>query len=305
MSDNDLSLLKEQLQNLKMQIDNILFNNQIQDDQIKEQIKNIICDIDYIKNYELQKFILFGNKVNQAYVNQEVQNINMVQDIDQLKQHQADMIQNIDQLQRDNKDLIKDSINIENWLHHADQHLQELSNDQNLLFQALYNTRYMFDTFNEMLTKERIMNTAIITVLTIELLSKGVIDNNGYINGLKAVIHQILDAYKSAGVNIDFSQELESLTTGITNNGIAIRMPQMVNVVQSQTNEDFQEDKNIIDFKDILKNKAKKSKNVNAEKKSKLYIDFQNKLNEVLAKKKNNNTNNKKNNKDNNDPTKK
>lgn len=286
MADKDFSSLQQQLNNLQAQINNILYDNQNQKDQILAQINNLKAELEYIKNYELQKFVLFSNKVNQAYVNQEVQNINIVQDIDQLKEQYTQILQIIDQLKKSNDDLIGDSTSMEHWIKNADDRLHEISNDQSLLFQALYNMRYTFDVFNEMLTKERVMNTAILTVLVVELLSKGVIDNTNYINNLRGVIHQILEAYKSAGYNIDFSQELDSLNNELSNNAIAVRMPHMVSMSQVPTNDDFHENKNIIDFKDILKNRTAKSKGVNTEKKSKLFTDFQNKLNEVLSKKK-------------------
>lgn len=294
MSDNNLSSLQQQLDdlrislnNLRASLDHIIYENDNQKDQILVKIDMLKNELEYIKDYELQKFTLFNNKVNQAYINQEVQNINMVQDIDQLKEQYTQIMQIINQFKEANNNLIKESANMENWLEHNDQQLQELSNDQGLLFQAVYNMRYTFDAFNEMLTKERVMNTAIITVLVVELLSKGVINNANYINNLRNVINQILEAYKSAGYNIDFSQELDALSNEICNNALAIRMPHMVSMTQPTANENFQENKNIIDFKDILKKHTVKSKSVNTEKKSQLYADFQNKLNEVLSKKRN------------------
>ena len=243
MSDNNLSSLQQQLDdlrislnNLRASLDHIIYENDNQKDQILVKIDMLKNELEYIKDYELQKFTLFNNKINQAYINQEVHQI----------------MQIINQFKETNNNLIKESTNMENWLEHNDQQLQELSNDQGLLFQAVYNMRYTFDAFNEMLTKERVMNTAIITVLVVELLSKGVINNANYINNLRNVINQILEAYKSAGYNIDFSQELDALSNEICNNALAIRMPHMVSMAQPTANEDFQENKNIIDFKDII-----------------------------------------------------
>ena len=286
--------MDNELQKRIIEIDNRFATLQEYDlSEIQTKLIDLKNEIEEIKTFDLQQQSLFNNKVNQAYINQEVQNINIMQNIDNLQENYTNVIEDIKNLKNDHTTLFNDSTNIENRLTNMDKQIEELSNDQKLMFHALINMQQTFDIFNEMLTKERIMNTAIITVLTIELLSKGIINNVNYINNLKNVANQILEAYKAAGYNIDFSQEFKALTSELDDGTMAIHMPQIICSMQAAANkEETEGDKNIINFKDILKKKNTIiSKGIDSNKKSKLYTDFQNKLNEVLSKKNNKNNN--------------
>ena len=279
--------LQNQIINLENNIADInaqlgFIDYDIKTNKIINTIRDLSTKINEIQ-YKLQQLDLFNVKVNQAYVNHEIANINIVQDIDKLKSADQDLQDSIKQIH----DINTTNTDTEFALEQLEKKVDELSNDQELIFQALLNMQQTFDVFNSMLTKERIMNTAIITVLTVELLSTGILNGNNYMQNLRNVIEQILEAYKAAGCNIDFSQELASLEHNNANGAIAIHVPQMVSISESPKTQGKKKDENIINFDDILNNKhSKQSLNISKDKKSELYTTFQDKLNEVLATKK-------------------
>lgn len=106
-----------------------------------------------------------------------------------------------------------------------DQALKEVTNDNELLFNALVNMKMNMDSFINAQIKEKIMNTAIVTVIAVELLSSGIIDSNQYSQMVKNIINQISDMYKQAGQEIDLTAELAAFDSANNSDSFAIHIP--------------------------------------------------------------------------------
>lgn len=205
--------------------------------------------------------------------------------------------------------------NVDDTMDYYDKAFKEISNDNELLLTAFINLKQNFDTYVNLQTKEKIMNTAIITVLTIELLANRIIDGQHYSKMIKDIVNQILETYKKAGYEIDFSQELQALDIS-TNNGTtnitAIHIPPLVNIQSRKSNSNHKEknntnvntavnnmangvvtdpvkndenaevDKNIIDFNSILNSQNESSIVLDEVAKNKLYNLFNAKINDAL-----------------------
>lgn len=178
---------------------------------------------------------------------------------------------------------------IDDSLDSYDKMIKDLGNDSELLLAALINVKKNFDTYVDLQAKERIMNTAIITVLTIELFSNGIIDNTKYTEMLKNIINQILEAYKNAGCSIDFTQELQSLDS-IDSNVLAIHMPSIIStngtvstVTTTAKEQDDEEPNNIINFNSVLKKKTNTQKQQSTS--QELYDMFASKFDKAFKKK--------------------
>lgn len=203
--------------------------------------------------------------------------------------------------------------NIDDTMDYYDKAFKEISNDNELLLTAFINLKQNFDTYVNLQTKEKIMNTAIITVLTIELLANRIIDGQHYSKMIKDIVNQILATYKKAGYEIDFSQELQALDISMNNgntNITAIHIPPLVNIQSGKSNnkeknntnvntainnmangivvdpvrndENTEVDKNIIDFNSILNSQSKSSAALDEVAKNKLYNLFNEKINDAL-----------------------
>lgn len=203
--------------------------------------------------------------------------------------------------------------NVDDTMDYYDKAFKEISNDNELLLTAFINLKQNFDTYVNLQTKEKIMNTAIITVLTIELLANRIIDGQHYSKMIKDIVNQILATYKKAGYEIDFSQELQALDISMNNgntNITAIHIPPLVNIQSGKSNykeknntnvnttinnmangivvdpvrndENAEVDKNIIDFNSILNSQSKSSAALDEVAKNKLYNLFNEKINDAL-----------------------
>lgn len=106
-----------------------------------------------------------------------------------------------------------------------DKALKEVTNDNELLFNALVNMKMNVDSFINAQIKEKIMNTAIVTVIAVELLSSGIIDSNQYSQMVKNIINQISDMYKQAGQEIDLTAELAAFDSANNSDSFAIHIP--------------------------------------------------------------------------------
>lgn len=106
-----------------------------------------------------------------------------------------------------------------------DKVLKEVTNDNELLFNALVNMKMNVDSFINAQIKEKIMNTAIVTVIAVELLSSGIIDSNQYSQMVKNIINQISDMYKQAGQEIDLTAELAAFDSANNSDSFAIHIP--------------------------------------------------------------------------------
>ena len=210
--------------------------------------------------------------------------------------------------------------NVDDTMDYYDKAFKEISNDNELLLTAFINLKQNFDTYVNLQTKEKIMNTAIITVLTIELLANRIIDGQHYSKMIKDIVNQILATYKKAGYEIDFSQELQALDISMNNgntNITAIHIPPLVNIQSGKPSSNYKEknntnvntainnmanglvidpvatdpikndenaevDKNIIDFNSILNSQNKSSAALDEVAKNKLYNLFNEKINDAL-----------------------